>query len=345
MVATSCVSYAQTPAFQNWPVGRSPQEEGKRLAERFAKSPHLAVPTIGYPEVCAWYGALEFARITHDGPLMAELIKRFEPLFGPEKNMLPPRRHVDDEVFGAVPLEIYLQNKDQRALDLGLRFADRQWQSPQPDGLTSETRYWIDDMFMITILQVQAYRATGDRKYIDRAAAEMMSYLDRLQQPSGLFFHGTDAPNYWGRGNGWVAMGMTEMLRSLPMDHPARPRILAAYRLMMAALLKYQGKDGMWRQLIDHEDAWPESSATGMFAAALISGVREGWLDSATCAPAARKAWIALTGYIDQNSDVVNTCVGTDKSKDPEYYYDRPRDTGDLHGQAAALWAVDALLR
>jgi hypothetical protein len=41
----------------------------------------------------------------------------------------------------------------------------------------------------------------------------------------------------------------------------------------------------------------------------------------------------------------MNICVGTDTNKDPEYYYERPRDTGDLHGQAAAIWAVDALLR
>lgn len=198
---------------------------------------------------------------------------------------------------------------------------------------------------MITILQLQAYRATGNRKYIDRAAAEMLSYLGRLQQPTGLFFHGTNAPNYWGRGNGWVASGMTEMLRSLPAGHPARPHILVAYRKMMAALVKYQGKDGMWRQIINREDFWPESSSTGMFTAALVSGVKEGWLDPAEYAVPARKGWVALAGYIDQNHDVVNTGVGTDTNKDPEYYYERPRATGDLHGQAAALWVVDALLR
>jgi len=48
---------------------------------------------------------------------------------------------------------------------------------------------WIDDMFMITAVQVQAYRATGDKKYIERAAKEMVLYLDSLQRPNGLFFH------------------------------------------------------------------------------------------------------------------------------------------------------------
>ena len=53
---------------------------------------------------------------------------------------------------------------------------------------------------------------------------------------------------------------MAEVLRELPPDHPQRARILKGYALMMNALLKYQGKDGMWRQLIDHEESWPESS-------------------------------------------------------------------------------------
>ena len=83
---------------------------------------------------------------------------------------------------------------------------------------------------------------------------------------------------------------MTEMLRDLPAGHPQRARILAAYKLMMAALLKYQTTDGMWRRLIDHDEAWEESSSTGMFTFALIAGVKNGWLDAAAYGPAARKA-------------------------------------------------------
>ena len=71
-------------------------------------------------------------------------------------------------------------------------------------------------MYMLTILELQAYRATGDSKYLDRAANEMVAYLDKLQQPNGLFYHAPDVPFFWGRGDGWVAAGMTEMLRSLP---------------------------------------------------------------------------------------------------------------------------------
>jgi len=338
---------AQDAYFSNWPAGTSPQEVGKKVAEHFVTSPHQYTATIHYSEVCAWYGALTFATLTHDEALRAELIKKFEPLLpgGAEAARIPTRHHVDDSIFGVVPLEIGLETKDPKYLADGTYWADRQWENPQPDGLSAETRYWIDDMYMLTMLQLEAYRATGDKKYLERDAKEMVSYLDKLQQPNGLFFHAPDVQFYWGRGDGWVAAGMAEMLRSLPADHPLRPRILKGYRLMMAGLLKYQGKDGMWRQLIDRDDAWPESSSSAMFSFAMITGVKNGWLDAKTYGPAARKSWIAVVGYVDQNSDVTQVCEGTGKKDDLQYYYERKRRTGDFHGQAPVLWAASALLR
>ncbi|MGA2754941.1 MAG: glycoside hydrolase family 88 protein [Terracidiphilus sp.] len=345
--AAAATVSAQKDSFSNWPPGRSPQEIGKALAEHFVTSPHQYTATIHYSEVGAWYGALTFAELTHDTDLRDRLIRKFDPIMpdGAEADRIPVRRHVDDEIFGIVPLEIAIQTKDKKFLDYGLSFADRQWENPQPDGLSGETRYWIDDMYMLTILQLQAWRATDDKKYLDRDANEMVAYLDKLQQPNGLFYHAPDVPFFWGRGDGWVAAGMTEMLRDLPAAHPRRARILAGYKLMMAALLKYQAPDGMWRQLIDHEEAWEESSSSGMFAFALITGVKNGWLDAATYGPAARKAWIAVTGFIDQNGDMTQVCEGTGKFNSLDYYFERKRKTGDFHGQEPVLWAASALLR
>jgi rhamnogalacturonyl hydrolase YesR len=137
---------------------------------------------------------------------------------------------------------------------------------------------------------------------------------------------------------------MAEMLSELPENHPERARILKGYKLMMSSLLKYQGKDGMWRELIDKDDAWPESSSSAMFAYGMIMGVKHGWLDAATYGPAARKAWIAVVGYVDQNHDVTQVCEGTGKKDSLEYYYQRKRRTGDFHGQAPVLWTAGALL-
>ena len=352
---TMCVMLA-SPAFgqkefKKWPAGTSPQEIGKRVADRFVAKSHTnfgrATPAtfITYPESVAWYGALTFAQLSGDKDLSARLFHRFEPLWGEESKMIPQPTHVDLTVFGIVPLEIYIETKEQKYLDLGKSIADKQWENPQPDGLSSQTRYWIDDMYMITSVQLQAYRATGDSKYLDRAALEMVSYLDKLQQPGGLFYHAPDVPFYWGRGDGWVAAGMAEMLRSMPADHPQRARILEGYHKMMAALLKYQDKNGMWHELIDHSEAWPETSSTAMFTFAMITGVKNGWLDKKPYAKAARKGWLGLVSYLDSNADLRNVCQGTGKKNDLQYYLDRARLTGDLHGQAPMMWCASAFLR
>ena len=341
----------QPKEFKNWPAGKSPREIGKRVAEHFVTTPHTNFgrpePTtfITYPESVAWYGALTFARVSSDKELTAKLIKRFDPLFGPEASFIPEPKHVDLTVFSIVPLQLYMETKDEKYLDLGKRMADAQWENPQPDGLSAQTRYWIDDMYMLVMVQLQAYRATGEAKYLDRAALEMASYLDKLQQPSGLFYHAPDVPFYWSRGDGWVAAGMAEMLRSLPANHPKRARIMEGYQKMMKALLQYQDKDGMWHELIDDPTAWPETSTTAMFTFAMITGVKNGWLDKKAYAPAARKGWLGLVGFIDENAHLHNVCQGTANKNDRQYYLDRKKMTGDLHGQAPVMWCATAFLR
>jgi rhamnogalacturonyl hydrolase YesR len=359
LLITNSSVMAQSPYFSNWPAGTSPQEVGKRVAENFvARRFEWAQGKrefVIYPEVCAWYGSLTVAQLTKDKDLTTRLIQKFDPLMvEPDSKRISPAAHVDFRVFGVVPLELYMQTKERKYLDIGIGLADKQWENPTPDGITKEARYWIDDMFMITAVQVQAYRATGDAKYIDRAALTMAEYLDRLQQPNGLFYHAPDSKFYWGRGNGWVAVGMAELLRSLPKNHPRRARILAGYQEMMTSLLKYQGSDGLWRQLIDHPEAWAETSSTGMFTFAMITGVKNGWLERKTYGPAARRAWLGLVSHLNKDALVTDVCVGTNKAnlevgpdvdKQLKFYMDRPRQVGDLHGQSPILWSASALMR
>jgi rhamnogalacturonyl hydrolase YesR len=121
--------------------------------------------------------------------------------------------HVDYNVFGAIPLEIYLQTKEEKYLGFGKMYADTQWGNPPAGGprvipasynyynkgYTWQTRLWIDDMYMITMIQAQAYRSTGDTHYINRAAREMVLYLDSLQKTNGLFYHAPASPFFWGK--------------------------------------------------------------------------------------------------------------------------------------------------
>src|SRR5437763_657322 len=153
LIAHICVM-AQSSYFRNWPAGTSPQEIGKRVAENFlARKLEVELGKrqyVIYPEVCAWYGSLTVAQLINDRDLKTRLIQKFDPLLTDRAKQISPEPHVDYRVFGVVPLEIYLQTKQQTYLDLGKGLADKQWEKTTPDGITSEARYWIDDMYMVT---------------------------------------------------------------------------------------------------------------------------------------------------------------------------------------------------
>lgn len=357
------IGFSQSADLKKWPKGVSPEEIGTKVATRFVATPHTNFNRPGpprvitYAESCAWYGALKFAKASANSNLKNELIKRFGPMSAQEAGMIPPVTNVDYAVFGSVPLQLFIQTGDKKYKEMGQSIADKQWAMPDSgvkvspvqlaafkNGYTWHTRMWIDDMFMITALQAQAYRATKDEKYINRAAKEMVLYLDSLQKPNGLFYHAPDVPFFWARGNGWMAAGMAEILSSLPANNPDRPRIIKGYQAMMSALLAYQTPSGMWRQLIDEPSSWEESSSTGMFAYAMVVGVKKGWLNKEKYAPAARKAWLGLVSCLDENGEVKDVCEGTNKKNDKQYYLDRKRIVGDMHGQAPILWTAAALI-
>src|SRR5690606_25679311 len=101
---------------------------------------------------------------------------------------------------------------------------------------------------------------------------------------------------------------------------------------------------GMWRQLLDDPSVWAESSGTAMFCYAMVLGVKKGWLSENKFGPIVRKAWLALVGQLTEEGDVRNVCEGTNKKNDRQYYLDRRRLVGDMHGQAPMLWTAFALL-
>lgn len=354
---------AQVFTSYDFPLEASPLKIGNKIAERYISEPfrsfdgNKASPSeIIYPESCTWFGALKFADKTSNTTLLSHLENRFLPLLGSKKELMQVPDHVDHTVFGAIPLQLYLQTDNKAYYYIGIDFADRQWQLPRSgkkkeeyqklldNGLSWQTRFWIDDMFMITTIQSQAYLATNNLEYINRAAYQMTNYLDSLQQSNGLFFHAPSSPFYWCRGNGWMAVAMADLLLHLHEDNPDRERILNGYVKMMDTLKKYQQKSGIWGQLIDDTNSWSETSGSAMLTYAMIVGVNRGWLDAEIFAPIVKEAWMSLVTYIDENNDLRDVCQGTNIGTTREYYLNRKRLTGDLHGQAPLLWCAAALI-
>ena len=101
--------FAQTSLLTDFPEGYTPKEVGKRLAYHFVDGKHMLHigKWISYPETFTWNGGLKFAALTNDQELVKLLQNRFELLFTTEKALLPIMNHVDVNMFGSLPLELY----------------------------------------------------------------------------------------------------------------------------------------------------------------------------------------------------------------------------------------------
>lgn len=317
----------------------NPEEVGKKVAENVINR------RFGwrYQRVCAYYGCLIFAEASNDSAIQGKVIKGYHGFLNGLKYNL--KGHVDYNLFGIWPFEIYRQTREKKYLQKPKHLADDEFETMQEDGLSSYTRYWVDDMYMVGSLQSQAFKSTADTVYLNRAAKTLKVYCDQLQKPNGLFFHRSDAPFYWGRGNGWAAAAFAELIQVLPEDHIYYNDIKDSFTKMMKTLVKYQGKDGMWHQLLDDPASYEETSCTGMFIYSMATGLQKGWLTHDEFAPVIAKGWDALASYVDEKGRTKNVCIGTNAKDNKEHYLNRPTKTGNFHGQAAVLWAATALLR
>lgn len=342
----SCNNSSRIKPF--WPLEKSPEVIGQKLITNFFTRGDFQIAdsygftAIHYAEACAAFGVARMADVLHNKEAIQQLSERYLKVI---TDSIPNTAdHVDANVYGILPFELFQLTGDSIFYNQAIQLANVQWENPRSDGLSNQTRFWIDDIWMIGSLQTEAFRITKNPVYIERAALEIQAYLNRLQQPNGLFYHGPGIPFFWGRGNGWVAAGLAEVLSELPKENPNYQTIEAGYKKMMDALVKYQSENGMWRQLVDVPEAWYESSSTAMFGYALVMGTKSGILTDKKYTEAYQKAWLALVDYLTDDGKVTDVCVGTGQQNDINYYLNRPKTTGDDHGQAPVLWFAWALL-
>lgn len=215
-------------------------------------------------------------------------------------------------------------------------------------GKSGET-VWPDDLYMGCPVIIRWAKFTGDKKYLDDAANQIIHQAELEQDTDGLFFHGYNvkeqkhSPFKWGRGNGWVTVATVELLSELPPNHPARAKLLGILKRQIDGLKKVQAPDGMWRQVLDHPELWEETSCTAMFAYGIARAVNRGWIDRSYM-PMARKAFAGLSKNVTTDGTVNETCIGTNIGQDLDYYINRQRPPDDPHGRGPVLLAGTELL-
>ena len=214
---------------------------------------------------------------------------------------------------------------------------------------------WADDLYMSVPFLVRYSQFTGDQKYLDDAANQFFGFKKRLFMPEEKimshvydFKYDSKTNVPWGRGNGWVVFSMTELLEVLPEDHPKRNDLIEFLNTLCEGYLALQDDEGMWHQVLNDHESYPETSCTSMFIYAFSRGIRFGCLKSPEkYVKAIYKAWKGISKTsVDSNGNVYGVCRGSEFSFIADYYkYELGWNLNDTHGTGIVMLAGIEVIR
>lgn len=209
---------------------------------------------------------------------------------------------------------------------------------------------WADDAFMAISFLARMGVLTGDDKYFTDAATQILNYDRYLWcAEKGIYYHCYHTDNqehgvaHWSRANGWVFMAQADLLSRMPIEHPMRDAVLSNFRRQASGVSRYQGKNGLWHQLLDKEDSYEEITGTAMFVFGMARGVKEGWLHP-DFIYVAQQGLKGILSKITDEGDVTSICVGTGIMPSIVYYYNRPTQINDPMGEGPVLRALTEMI-
>lgn len=226
---------------------------------------------------------------------------------------------------------------------------------------------WLDGVYMGMPFLANYSQAFEQGHAFDEVVKEFTISRAKLRDPAtGLYFHAWDearqqewankdtglASQFWGRGLGWLAMALVDVLDIIPADQAdLRQPLLDMTTELAAALVKVQdAQTGTWYQILDKPDAtgnYLESSASSMFTYFFAKAVNKGYLD-ARYKDTAIKAYQGLVDefilvHPDNSVSLVNTCqvagLGFGRDGSYEYYMSEPVFRNDAKANGPFIMA------
>jgi unsaturated rhamnogalacturonyl hydrolase len=259
-------------------------------------------------------------------------------------------------LFTCIHFETYLRTGDSRFIS---SFNDEatQWRLSVPrdkDGavcyhiLPESKRIFIDMLQGYAVFMARAGFLSGDAMFYEECVKQYETFRNILRNPStGLWHQGRNwgnkpgfiSPGYWNRGQGWVLRGLVDSMDWLPKDSGYFARMKNILNEFSSGLIRYQDARGMWHQLTDFEEAYPETCGTAFIVHYFYKGFHRGWLSRDPFLSSAEKGIIALMGFVRKDGIVLNTSQGTGPLMDMEGYLHRPSIPGDPHAAGTMLMA------
>ena len=261
---------------------------------------------------------------------------------------------LDDTGPASLPfVEVYQKENDKQYLEIikemtdyvtneQVRLEDGTFCRPEPKVMT----VWADDLFMSSQLLLRAAKIFDKPEYIDDVIHQIVKFHEylwdqekKLHRHAYFDFEKKQSDILWSRANGWMTWSISSALLHIPETHKDYSKVLEIYKRIIDGLVKYQGKNGLWHQVLDRTDSFEETSGSAMFTLAIARGVINGWL-SEDYKKYATKGWKGISHNISDDGVVKDICRGTGIGHDYDFYNNRDRFDNDPRGLGAVLTAA-----
>ena len=227
---------------------------------------------------------------------------------------------------------------------------------------------WLDGIYMASPFYAEFSKLFNQQEGFDDVAKQILLIDVHTRNPkTGLRYHGWDesnqqkwadpetgcSPNFWGRGMGWYAMALVDVLDFLPEDYPKRQHIIFILNDLIKSIAKYQDKkSGLWFQVVDQgnrDGNYLEASASSMFVYAIAKSVDKKYVGTEYW-DSAQKGFDGLikqlvtvdeNGLVNLNQICSVAGLGGDPYRDGsyEYYLSEPVVSNDLKGVGPFIMA------
>ncbi len=173
---------------------------------------------------------------------------------------------------------------------------------------------WADIALQFTTIHSHTYNAEKSLNYHGWSAkpSDANSFWANTSDP----FKGC-SKEFWGRGMGWYAAALVDVLGMMPHEHPDYAAVAEIFAQVAEGIRRWQDPEsGVWYQLLQYDDTFVsarghhnylEASASCMFTYALLKGMRLGLLDREEFSAIAMKAYDGLlTTFITETAHGVD---------------------------------------
>lgn len=228
--------------------------------------------------------------------------------------------HADDHTVGQMYIELYRKYGDKKMIaptEDQLRYIN--FHPAKTDLLWVGNRNykhdrwsWCDALFMSPPVWAKLYNITGNEMYLEFLMEEFKATTKYLfdkkenlyyrdQSYMGKLDNGTKI--FWGRGNGWVFAGLTNVMAELNPKSKEYKYFLKIYKKMAKKLIEIQTAEGYWAMSLLGQEFYPtpETSGSAFYTYGLAWGINQGILDKETYEPAVKKGWNELVSHVTED--------------------------------------------